>query len=159
MDRDRTNEKPKPDQGSDSPVRRAVDETTGRLLKIVDDVFRASAADRGDNGTRAAPTRARLRAITEMADSLIENGDRVRHESERLLALLAERVRDLDRVPGTEPRARASRRPSEEAVLHATKMAVTGARRNQIADSLVEEFGVRDPDAIIESILGSAERR
>jgi polyhydroxyalkanoate synthesis regulator phasin len=139
-----------------------VDETTERLLQIVDEVFRAPAGDRGDgqNGPAGStPTKARLRAITEMADSLIERGDLVREESDRLLELLAARVQDLDHAAQPTQRARQPRASTEEAVLHATKMAVTGSRRKEIADSLVEEFGVRDPHAIIESILGPAERR
>jgi hypothetical protein len=42
----------------------------------------------------------------------------------------------------------------QEAVLHATRMAVAGEDRQRIAESLRDEFGITDPAPILDRVMG-----
>ena len=52
-------------------------------------------------------------------------------------------------IPSTEPAA-----VSQEAILHATRLAVAGNDREEISRALREEHGVSDPDPIVDRVFG-----
>jgi hypothetical protein len=43
---------------------------------------------------------------------------------------------------------------SQEAVLHATRMAIAGDDRQRIAESLRDEYGITDPAPILDRVMG-----
>jgi cell division septum initiation protein DivIVA len=56
--------------------------------------------------------------------------------------------------PG-EPEVVTEARGPEEPLLRATQMAVAGSSREEIERTLVDEFGVSDPGAIVDAVLGA----
>lgn len=44
---------------------------------------------------------------------------------------------------------------SQEALLHATRLAVAGNERQEIAATLRDEFGIEDPDPVLDRVLGA----
>jgi vacuolar-type H+-ATPase subunit H len=171
-----------------------------RLGEIVEAAERAAASviDDAEAEARRYLAEARLeadRAIADrladlrgVTDSLIDQADSIRRQSEALLASLEEVLRLLEDEPRrrtrtahlsaippvAEPRLReAGPRPVEVsprddgrgpvrgdaagARLLATQMAVSGAGRGEIEKTLRSGFGIEDPGAILDAILGPEE--
>jgi hypothetical protein len=62
----------------------------------------------------------------------------------------------LESPPALDPAPRANRPPvSQEALLHATRLAVAGNDRETITRARREEHGVGEPDAVVDRVLGT----
>lgn len=122
------------------------------------------------------------KAMAALSDSLITQAEALSRESQRLLAEIGEREvfeaesttetaifePEWERVPvheeigPVEPRLRSeqtqepdsSPQYSAGARLLATQMAVAGSTRSDIHDRLVNDFGIGDPNPLLDSILG-----
>ncbi|MEZ5061034.1 MAG: hypothetical protein R2700_05885, partial [Solirubrobacterales bacterium] len=57
-------------------------------------------------------------------------------------------------APETDPEAEVA--VSQEAMLHATRMAIAGEDRDRIADELRREYGITNPDPILDRVLGGS---
>jgi hypothetical protein len=76
--------------------------------------------------------------------------------AERTVAQALERLREAVPAATPQPQADGPGGPSgpEEAVLRAAQLAVTGVSREEIASTLVTEYGNDDVEAIVDEILG-----
>lgn len=122
----------------------------------------------------------RVSSLAELTDSLMDQAEAIRRQSERLLESLAEVKSRLAAAPGPEPTLRgthlsavtpvaepAGRPPALEpriqgegrptpagARLLATQMAVSGSSREEIEMRLRDGFEIDDTAAILDAILG-----
>ena len=61
-----------------------------------------------------------------------------------------------DDEPGAEDAATDPEQLREEALLHGTKLAAAGSERSTITEALRNEYGIDDPEPLVDRILGSA---
>lgn len=113
------------------------------------------------------------RAMASLSDALISQAEALSRESQRLLSNIGDGVVPLARN-GTEPSQEVTetlREVTETAQqefepdvtqsfsagarLLATQMAVAGSTREDIRDRLVNDFGIGDPEPLLDSILGA----
>jgi vacuolar-type H+-ATPase subunit H len=55
-----------------------------------------------------------------------------------------------------QPTTRAEPEVPQDALLHATRLAVAGEGRDAIANALRDQFGIEDPDPVVDRVLGGA---
>jgi hypothetical protein len=121
----------------------------------------------------------RIGVMSQLTDSLIERAEKVRREVDELARAMEDAMRA---VAGTmseprgaaeadstaavtggasasgfeeaEPEPRVPGRVRETPAMRAARMAIGGSRREEIAAALTREYGIRDPDPILNEILG-----
>jgi cell division septum initiation protein DivIVA len=168
----------------ESELRRSVSEVSARIEEIIDAAERAAESIRGEAEAEAKRYLAerereadrmaeeRARELGELAEVLAE---RARYVSEQVEGLSQALERTVARMRaggmpsessetglelgGDEPEARSASSPrvgggAEEPLLRATQMAVAGSERTEIERMLRREFGVEDPNVIVDQILG-----
>jgi hypothetical protein len=169
---------------SESQLRRSVTEATARIQEIIDAAERVAEEIRADaeaEASRYLDERKRdadrlaeeqARRLSELSDLLAERARYVREQVEALTDALERTVANIR--AGTTPPAAAETEPPvageereappqtsvrdsggvEEPLLRATQMAVGGSERGEIERTLRREFGVEEPNAIVDRILG-----
>ena len=166
---------------SESELRRSVSEATARIQEIIDaaervaEEIRAEAeaeadrylAERRRDADRLVEERAR--SLEELSGLLTERARYVQEQVGALAGALERTVASLR--PGASPPSPEPRPPAgevesaeplhtragggaEEPLLRATQMAVEGTERAEIERTLRREFGVDEPNAIVDRILG-----
>lgn len=91
------------------------------------------------------------RRLAEMSDALIARAEELRRQSEELLNSIEG---SEAAAPESAPVAFPAQEYSAGARLLATQMAVAGSGRQDIRDRLVNDFGIRDPEPLLDSIFG-----
>jgi hypothetical protein len=166
-----------------SELRRSVSEVTARIEEIIDaaervaESIRAEAeaeatryvAEREREADRMAEERAR--ELGELAEVLAERARYVSEQVEGLAQALERTVASIrgSGMPsgspeagltgGEQPEPPSAHSPrsgggAEEPLLRATQMAVAGSERTEIERMLRREFGVEEPNLIVDQILG-----
>ncbi len=128
-----------------------------------------------------APLGDRIDALRAEADALIAEIDDAAAELRKLTSVDSRAQRRPEPAPEPEPEPEREAGPelavapepaaaptaypgtasapdapaSEEALLRATQMAVSGSSRGEIEATLREDFGIADPSALVNGILGS----
>ena len=170
---------------SESELRRSVSEATARIQEIVDaaervaEEIRAEAeaeadrylAERRRDADRVVEERARQ--LEELSGLLTERARYVQEQVAALAGALARTVASLRAETGApasepgpplaegepaEPHPGRASGGSEEPLLRATQMAVEGTERAEIERTLRREFGVDEPGAFVDRILGPSGR-
>jgi len=165
----------------ESQLGQAVSRATARIHEIIDDAERISEGLRAEaeaEADRYLADRKREadRAGEELARRLNELGrvlrERARYVSEQVegLAAALDRVvaeiragtggesEDLTVGARDEPQPQqpltGGRNAGDEVLLRAVQLAVSGSDREEIESALTREFGLDQPDAIVDKVLG-----
>ncbi|HWO16899.1 MAG TPA: hypothetical protein VNM89_09340 [Solirubrobacterales bacterium] len=136
-----------------------VNDAADRIATIVDAAERAAAKVIDDAETQARQelenararadrlAAARLRELADELDPAASSASQVGHPAPRLRAVEVEEPRMA------EPEASPDGSPAGARLL-ATQMAVSGSSREEIDGRLRSGFGIEDPSAILDAILG-----
>lgn len=95
---------------------------------------------------------AEVRRLQQEIRGKADELDRALDRLHQLTAAAADAAAARDDTSRVASRARNA---PNEAVLHATRMAVEGNSRDAIVAELREEFGISDPDRILDEVLGT----
>lgn len=164
-------------------VQATMHQMTEQLQTVIDAAERAADAIRYDAEEQARRhlaeaqrkadlmTAERVRLISELTDDLIRHAGQVRDQSEQMVRSLEDAIDsvagrlgepplpDPERVVATSANVTrlspGSAKVPEEALIHATRLAVAGDDRETIAQALRDRFGLADPDSIVERVLGA----
>jgi hypothetical protein len=165
-------------EDSDSPSAELTPEAVGQRVesalqaaeraaaRIRDDAQEWARSYREESRKQAdEQTSERVRELSELTDSLLIRVGAAAKQADELIAALEETGRRLissewrsSRIPGpvnpTRPRSAHHNDPSVSAGarLLATQMAAVGGSRDEVAARLREEFGIKDPSAILDEI-------
>lgn len=155
-------------------VQATMDQMTERLQTVIDTAERAAQAIRYDAEEQARRhlaeaqrkadrmTAERVRLISELTDDLIRQASVARESCAGMVRALeqpAEVVGEvLERPPASIPAAAAGiEAPAgRKALIHATRLAVGGIDRAAIERSLRSDYGIEDPEPIVDRVLGTA---
>lgn len=110
-------------------------------------------------------TAERVRLISELTDDLVRHAEAVRDRSEAMLQTLEEAIAgvagsleqphpDIQQAPPPPP-ARELAPVPRDVLVHATRLAVGGSDREAISRSLRLEFGLANPEPVVDRVLGS----
>lgn len=124
-------------------------------------------------------TMRRIGLMSQLTDSLIERAEKLRSEVDELARAMEDAMRTVaatisesegagqadattagaggasaPRLEDTEPAPRASGSNRETPAMRVAKMAIDGSGPEEIGAALTREFGIRDPDPILDAVLG-----
>lgn len=148
-------------------VQATMHEMSERLQSVIDAAERGAEAIRSDAEERARMhvaaaqrkadrmTAERVRLIAELTDDLITQAGTIRDRSEQMVAALDDAIGSVGGNGDSRPTPRRPAEPtSQEALVHATRLAVAGSDHETIARALRERFGIANPGPIVERVLG-----
>ena len=134
-----------------------------RIQAILDAAAHAASeirADAHEDAKREADrlTMRRVGEMSQLTDSLIERAESLRKQADELAREMEDAMRAVSAMPrnvtGAEPSALAPKPARETPAMRAAKMAIAGSGREEIAATLSQEYGIRDPDPILNEVLG-----
>jgi cell division septum initiation protein DivIVA len=153
-----------------SELGRSITEATSRIHEIIDAAERLAEEIRAEAEAEAARyleerrreadrlTEDRRAELGKLTDSAAEQAERLGAEAESLSQTI-EAIRWVaEKRPVAQP-GRPSNEPEreparEEPLLRATQLAVEGAPREEIVDVMRREFGLTEPEVVVDQVLG-----
>jgi vacuolar-type H+-ATPase subunit H len=147
------------------PIIRAAEQAATGIIEDAEERARRYVEESRRRADEIAMERAE--DLWTLTDGLIERAESVKQQSDELLTALNQTKRGTEAAlqagadPAfAEPAAQSppivEQAPPEEAKLLATQIAVAGGSRSEIARRLLDEFGIHDPEPVLNEILGPA---
>jgi hypothetical protein len=99
--------------------------------------------------------------LAELTDSLIERAQSLRTQADELAREMQDAMRAIVAAPANAPEGAEGPEPPRERqaaretpAMRAARMAIAGSARHEIAEALRREYAIRDPEPILNEVLG-----